>query len=117
MEDLGSVVLLVVWLTLVIVIIAGVWNTFVKAGEPGWAIIIPIYNVIVLLRIAGKPLWWILLMFIPVVNIIVAVMVAIAVAENFGKGVGFGIGLAFLGPIFYAILGFGDARYQGVRRA
>ena len=117
MEDLGSMVFVVVWLAFVIVIIAGMWKTFEKAGEPGWACIIPIYNIIVLLRVAGKPLWWILLMLVPFANLIVAILVSIAVAENFGKGAGFGIGLAFLGPIFYAILGFGDARYQGVRRA
>ena len=117
MEDIGSFVFLVVWLALVIVIIAGMWKTFEKAGEPGWACIIPIYNVIVLLRVAGKPLWWILLMLVPLANLIVAILVSIAVAENFGKSAGFGIGLAFLGFIFYPILGFGDARYQGVRNA
>ena len=117
MEDLGGMIFMVVWLAFVLVVIAGMWKTFEKAGEPGWAIIIPIYNVIVLLKIAGKPVWWILLMLIPLVNIIVAILVAIAVAENFGKSAGFGIGLAFLGFIFYPILGFGDARYQGVRNA
>ncbi|MCP4172797.1 MAG: signal peptidase I [Fuerstiella sp.] len=117
MEDIGSIVVLVVWLALVIVIIAGLWKTFDKAGEPGWACIIPFYNVVVLLRIAGKPLWWILLMLVPVANLFVTILMSIAVAENFGKSAGFGIGLAFLGPIFYPILGFGDARFQGVREA
>jgi hypothetical protein len=117
MEDIGSIVVLVVWLALVIVIIAGLWKTFDKAGEPGWACIIPFYNVVVLLRIAGKPLWWILLMLVPVANLFVTILMSIAVAENFGKSAGFGIGRAFLGPIFYPILGFGDARFQGVREA
>jgi len=102
----------VIWLAVVILIFAGLWKVFVKAGKPGWASLIPIYNVIVLLEIAGKPLWWIVLMFIPVVNIVIAILVAIAVAEKFGKGAGFGLGLAFLPMVFYPILGFGDAQYQ-----
>jgi hypothetical protein len=102
-----------VFLGVFLVVIAGVWKTFVKAGEPGWASIIPIYNIIVTLKIAGKPLWWILLCLIPFVNIIVFILVFIDFAKNFGKGAGFGLGLAFLGFIFFPILGFGDAKYIG----
>jgi len=87
--------------------------TFTKAGKPGWASIIPIYNAIVLLEIAGKPIWWIVLLFIPLVNFIVIIIVVIDLAKNFGKGTGFGLGLAFLPFIFYPILGFGDAKYRG----
>lgn len=86
-----------------------------KAGKPGWAAIIPIYNIIVLLQIADKPLWWIILFLIPLVNLIMAILVSIAVAEKFGKGAGFGVGLALLGLFFYPILGFGDAQYQGAK--
>lgn len=110
---LGGALFMIIWLALVVLVIAGFWKTFVKAGKPGWGSIIPIYNVILLLEIAGKPIWWIILMFIPFVNIVVAILVSIDVAKNFGKGPGFGLGLAFLGFIFYPILGFGDARYQG----
>lgn len=101
-------------LAIIVGIIVGFWKTFEKAGKPGWAAIIPIYNIIVLLEIAGKPVWWIVLFLIPLVNFIVAILVAIDVAKNFGKGTGFGLGLAFLGFIFYPILGFGDAKYQKV---
>jgi Family of unknown function (DUF5684) len=97
----------------VILAIAGMWKVFTKAGEPGWASLIPIYNMIVLLRIAGKPAWWILLLLIPVVNFVIAILISIEVANNFGKGAGFGLGLAFLGFIFYPILGFGSAQYMG----
>jgi hypothetical protein len=90
------------------------WKVFVKAGEPGWAAIIPIYNFIVLLRIAGKPWWWIFLFIIPIVNLVIFIIVSIDVAKNFGQGVGFGLGLAFLSIIFYPILAFGDARYNKV---
>ena len=98
---------------LTVLVIAGLWKVFTKAGEPGWASIVPIYNVIVLLRIADKPWWWILLLLIPIVNIVISIIVSIEIAHNFGKGTGFGLGLAFLGVIFYPILGFGDAQYRG----
>lgn len=100
-------------LALVVLLIAGFWRVFTKAGQPGWAAIIPIYNVYILLKIAGRPAWWLLLFLIPIVSLVIAIIVAIDVAKAFGKGTGFGIGLALLGPIFYSILGFGDATYQG----
>jgi hypothetical protein len=105
---------LVIELALVIVAIAGIWATFVKAGEYGWAALIPIYNLIVFLRIAGKPWWWVFLFLIPLVNIVIGIIVHIDVAKNFGKGVGFALGLIFLGFIFYPILGFGSAQYRRV---
>ena len=111
----GGAVGTIVMLAIIIAVIAGVWRTFEKAGEPGWASIVPIYNAIVLCRIAGKPEWWFLLLLIPFVNLIVAIILAVSVAENFGKGTGFGLGLAFLGFIFYPILGFGSARYGAAR--
>jgi hypothetical protein len=109
----GGLLFMIVYLGILLTTFAGMWATFAKAGEPGWAILIPIYNLIVLLKVADKPLWWIILFFIPVVNLIVAIATAISLANNFGKGAGFGIGLAFLPFIFYPLLGFGDAQYQG----
>jgi hypothetical protein len=100
-------------LAIAVLVIAGIWKVFVKAGHPGWAAIIPIYNLYILLKIAGRPGWWLLLFIVPVVSIVIAIIVAIDIAKSFGKGTGFGVGLAFLGPIFYPILGFGDASYQG----
>jgi Family of unknown function (DUF5684) len=96
--------------------IVGTWKMFAKAGEPGWACLIPIYNVIVLLRIAGRPLWWILLYLIPLVNLVVAIVVMVDLARCFGKGAGFGLGLMFLGFIFFPILGLGEAQYSGPAR-
>ena len=86
---------------------------FVKAGQPGWASIIPIYNGIVVLQIAGRPVWWILLYLIPVVNLIIAIIVMVDFAKSFGKGVGFALGLIDLGFIFMPILAFGDSQYLG----
>ena len=71
------------------------------------------YNVVVLLQIAGRPLWWFLLMFVPFVNIIVTFVVVMDIARAFGRSAGFGIGLFFLGFVFYPILGFGDSEYEG----
>ena len=93
--------------------IAAMWKVFEKAGQPGWAAIVPIYNLVVILQIAGKPIWWILLYFIPIVSIIIAFMVMFSFARNFGKGGGFALGLIFLSPIFIPILAWGDAQYQG----
>ncbi len=70
-----------------------------------------------ILEIAGKPIWWIILFFIPCVNIIAAILVFIALAKAFGKSEIFGLGLAFLGFIFFPILGFGDAKYIGAPRS
>ena len=108
-----GIVPMLVMVALVVVIIAGMWKVFTKAGEPGWACLVPIYNLIVMMRIAGRPGWWVLLFFIPIVSLIVSIIVSIDIAKAFGKGTGFGIGLALLGFIFYPILGFGDAQYGG----
>ena len=105
--------LTLIYIAVIVLSIAGGWKMFVKAGKPGWGIIIPIYNIILMLEIAGRPIWWVILFFIPVANIIVAILVNIDIAKKFGKDVGFGIGLAFLGFIFMPILGFGDAKFQG----
>ncbi len=103
----------IVWLAIVVLSLAGLWKVFVKAGKPGWAAIIPFYNLFVMLQVAGKPGWWIILMFIPFVNLIVLIIAMIALAKSFGKGTGFGIGLALLGFIFIPMLGFGDSKYLG----
>ena len=88
------------------------WKVFEKAGKPGWAAIIPIYNMVVFLEIVGKPVWWIVLMFIPIVSLIISIILCISLAERFGKGTGFGIGIAFLGFVFLPMLAFGDAEYS-----
>lgn len=105
----------IISLVIAAAVIAGLWKVFTKAGEPGWAAIVPIYNTYILLKIAGKPWWWLLLLLIPFVNFVVAILALIALAQAFGKGTGFALGLIFLSPIFIPILGFGSAQYIGVR--
>jgi uncharacterized protein DUF5684 len=101
------------YLAFSILILAAWWKIFTKAGQPGWACIIPIYNLYVWCKIVGRPWWWILLMLIPFVNFIILIILFIDLAKSFGKGVGFGIGLLLLSVIFFPILGFGSAQYQG----
>jgi hypothetical protein len=98
----------------VIICIAAIWRIFEKAGKPGWAAIIPIYNIIILLEIVGKPWWWLLMiLFIPIADIIFAIWMINLLSKSFGKSEGFTVGLIFLGFIFYPILGFGNAKYKG----
>jgi hypothetical protein len=109
-----SILLPIIWLAIIVLVIAGFWKVFVKAGHPGWAAIIPIYNLYILTKIAGRPWWWMLLFLVPIVSIVIAIILSIDVAKAFGKGTGFGVGLALLGFVFYPMLGFGDATYKGV---
>jgi hypothetical protein len=100
-------------LACVVLVLVSMWKVYTKAGQPGWAILIPIYNAYVLLKIVGRPGWWLLLLLIPLVNFIIAIVVNFDLARSFGKGVGFALGLTFLSPIFYIILGLGAAEYEG----
>jgi hypothetical protein len=107
------IVLCLVSLALAIFLIAAMWKVFQKADQPGWAAIVPFYNTYIMLKIGGKPGWWLLLMLIPLVNLVFAVWSYNMVSKSFGKDEGFTLGLVLLGFIFWPILGFGDARYIG----
>ena len=114
MEDNSvSIIPLIIMIAVFAAVVAGIWKAFEKAGRPGWGSLVPIYNLILLLGIAGKPTWWMVLFLIPLVNMVVAILVSIEIAKKFGQGTGFGLGLALLPMIFYPLLGFGDAKYQG----
>jgi hypothetical protein len=102
-----------IWVVWVVLVIAGYWKIFTKAGEAGWKSIIPIWDILILLKIVGRPWWWIILLLIPCVGFVVAILLMLDLAKSFGKGAGFAIGLILLHPIFGIILGFGDSRYQG----
>ena len=109
---IGLVVLLIELVILLVFVIGG-WKAFSKAGQPGWSVIIPIYNLIVWMQICGRPVWWFILMLIPLVNIIISLIVCIDFAKSYGKGAGFGVGMWFFPFIFLPIIGFGSATYQG----
>lgn len=113
MGNSGGGIVLLVQLALIVLMIASMWKVFDKAGKPGWAAIVPIYNLVVLLQIIDKPVWWIILFLIPLVNLIMMIVCTVALAGKFGKGGGFAVGLILLPFIFYPMLAFGDAQYQG----
>ena len=115
MENAQSVDIfgIIIYLAIIIFLIAALWKIYTKAKQPGWACIIPIYNIIVLLRIVGKPWWWLLLLLVPGLNVIFGIWMVNLLSKSFGKGVGFTIGLLLLSIIFYPILGFGEAEYVG----
>jgi hypothetical protein len=106
--------IIIFYLALMVFMIVTYWVLFVKAGQPGWAVLIPIYNIIVFLNVAGKPWWWLFLFIIPIVNLVMGIIAVNGVSKNFGKDAGFTVGLIFLGFIFFPILAFGSAQYQPV---
>ena len=99
----------IVWLAIVVLMIAAMWKVFTKAGQPGWAAIVPIYNYYVLDEIAGRPGWWLLLWLF--LSPIAYIVISFDLAKRFGKGAGFAIGLILLPFIFWPMLAWGDATY------
>lgn len=122
MSTLGSMITQYLGFMTVIyvLLIIAMWKIFTKAGKPGWASIIPIYNIVVMFQIIGLNPWLLLLYLIPVVNFVVAIVFSIMQASRlskaFGKGTGFALGLFFLNPIFLLMLGFGDSKYIGIQK-
>ena len=96
-----------------LVMIIAMWKMFSKAGRPGWAAIVPIYNVIVMIDIAGLEWWYLLLLLVPIANIVAIFKIYIGVAENFGQSTGFGVAMVFFSIICMPILAFGSAEYVG----
>jgi hypothetical protein len=101
-------------LAIAVVMLISMWKIFSKAGQPGWAILVPIYNMVTLLKVVRKPVWWILLMLIPFVNFIIIILVYLELAKVFGKDTGYGLGIVFLPIIFLPMLAFSNSEYQQV---
>ncbi len=110
---MGILLFLMFFLGIIVLYMAATWKVFSKAGQPGWASVIPVYNLYTMLKLAGKPGWWIILMIIPGLNIIFGIWTLNMISKSFGKDEGFTMGMVFLAPIFWPILGFGDAEYIG----
>ncbi len=108
-----AVILYIVFLGMMIFMYIALWKIYTKASKPGWASLVPIYNIIVMLEIAKKPTWWIFMMLIPIANFVFAIMIINGISKNFGKSEGFTVGMIFLPYVFYPILGFGSAQYIG----
>jgi hypothetical protein len=105
--------MLFVYLGIAIISIIGMWKAFEKAGKPGWAAIIPIYNIYIMIEIVGKPGIWLLWCLIPCVNWVFIIWLFNLFSKSYGKSEGFTVGLLLLGFIFWPILGFGSAQYIG----
>jgi hypothetical protein len=99
-------------LVIAALIIVSTWKIFQKAGQPGWASIVPVYNYIIMLRIVRRPWWFIFLLFIPLVTVVINVLLHYDLAKAFGKRVGYMFGLLFLPFIFFPMLAFGEATYK-----
>ena len=113
MENGGGigVVGMLIYLALAVLMVVSYWKIYAKAGKPGWAAIIPIYNIIVLLEIVKRPIWWIVLLFIPIVNFVICIMLIIDLVKAFGKPGSHAIVAIFFGIIYFPYLAFSDATY------
>ena len=109
----GSGAVIIIYVAIIVLEFVSFWKVFVKAGQPGWAGLIPFYNWWIMLKIVGRPGWWFILFLIPLVNVAILIIVYNDLSKSFGKGAGFTVGMIFLGFIFFPILAFGGARYLG----
>ena len=107
-----SIIILLIPIALFVAVLAGGWKMYQKAGEPGWAFLIPIYNAWVLVRITRNEWWWFVLLLVPLINIIAGIKILHDLSKSFGHGVGFTLGLFFFSVIFIPILGFGSSQYR-----
>lgn len=108
-----STAYMIVCLVIAVLTIIAQWKLFVKAGKPGWAAIVPFYNMYCMYEISFGNGWLFLLGFVPCVNVVIGIMMLFKLAKAYGQGIGFGFGLLFLNTIFVLILGFGKAEYIG----
>lgn len=99
-------------LAVLLLMIPAVWRTFEKAGKPGWAGFVPLYNIYVLCRMGGLPGWWVALMVLPGINLLVLLAICHRVARAFGHGPGMALLMVFLPLVGFPVLGFGPAQYQ-----
>lgn len=106
MESIIGLISLILMLIIPVILIASLWIIFKKAGKGGWESIVPIYSNIVFLEIVGLPIWYIVLLFIPIANIYVMFKMYIELAHKFGKSTGFGVASVFFGFICLPILAF-----------
>jgi len=107
----GIAFFVLIYMGIIGLVIASLWRIFTKADKPGWAAIVPIYNIIVLLELTEQPLWMTFLYFVPVANLVVSIIVNIELANRFNRSTGFAVGLILLPIIFLPVLAFSDAGY------
>jgi membrane associated rhomboid family serine protease len=112
-----AIALGIIYAVIAIMALIGFWKTIDKTGQPGvWALLILVcypLAMIPVLKAVGRPAWWVVLFFIPLVNLIMLFIVLIDLAKSFGHGAGYGVGLVLLPFIFFIMLGFGSDQYRG----
>jgi hypothetical protein len=108
-------IIALMYLVMTVATFAGLWKIFEKANKPGWASLIPVYNLVVWFEIIGKPLWQIILIVVPFANIYVAITMITGLCKSFGKpGMANYMAAIFLGFVYYPFLGFSDeVKYVG----
>ena len=112
-SGVGAVAFLLYVVAIYAILVIPYWVIFTKAGHPGWPALIPIYSTYILLKVVGRPGWWLILFIIPIVNFVILIIVMNDLSKSFGHGVGFTLGLIFLSIIFLFILAFGSSMYRG----
>lgn len=108
---IAALLFVLIYIGIIVLMITSVWKVFTKANQPGWAAIVPIYNIIIMLEVAKKPTWWVAMYFIPIANFVFMIMTLNGISKNFGKDEGFTVGMVLLGIVFWPILAFGNAQY------
>lgn len=109
----GAAVFLIFGLIGYVVASLGLMGVFTKAGRPGWAAFVPVYNMVVLLQVVGRPLWWLVLLLIPGVNVVALIVIYHDLSKSFGHEAGFTVGLVLLSVVFLWILWLGSSTYRG----
>jgi hypothetical protein len=108
---IAALLFVLIYIGIIVLMISSIWKVFTKANQPGWAAIVPIYNIIIMLEVAKKPTWWVAMYFIPIANFVFMIMTLNGISKNFGKDEGFTVGMVLLGVVFWPILAFGNAQY------
>lgn len=116
LEWLFLVPFLIALIFISVLMLVSIWKIFTKAGQSGWKSIVPIYNLIISMRIIKRPVWFIILMLLPYISLVISVITSHDLAVSFGKGKLFTLGLIFLPFIFYPILAFGESKYTAPNR-
>jgi hypothetical protein len=111
--DAALVIAGLLTVALSVALLAALWRIVAKAGRPGWISLIPLYNLVVLLQIIGRPWWYLVFLCFPPAAAVLAVVLLFGVTRSFGKGWPFAIGMVFLPFVFIPILAFGGAGYVG----
>ena len=109
--SLAALLFILIGLAFTVFWIAGAWRMFEKADQPGWGILVPVYNLLLIVRIAGSPDWMFILLLIPGVNIVAHIFVCLELGKRFSRGAAFTIGLIFIPAVFYALIGFSSDQY------